>query len=310
MQILTKRNLLLGNLLLGLIFALVAYSAVRPLLKPGVVVGEESNGPVVADVSATLDAEKAHHLAMREEYALVIIGDNIFAAKVPKAKEKVTPPPPPPPVKKPPWQFVGAWEPEDGVWEATIRDTRTKQELVAREGKRFPEHMVVVTEVTSDYVRYEIREAKYNRVTEVFLPEEAGRGVEKMKDWSKIVTQVRANNCAVDMVAFEAECKKLAGEGGDWVEMLIGTVKTEPYMPQGEGGTLQGFKVLSFTPRSPLDDLGVERQDIIVGLVKKPITSETQARELLREALGADEVRLHVNRLGKPVYIVIKLNRF
>jgi hypothetical protein len=308
MQILTKRNLLLGNLLLGLVFALVAYSAVRPLFSPAVVPEKITEGPVTTQVGQTLDAEKEHHQAMRDEYASVIMGDNIFLAKVAKPVEKGPDKPPPPPVQKPQWEFLGTWEPETGVWEATIRDQKTKKELVAREGTRFPEYSIVITEVTRDYVRYEIREEKYNRVTEVFLPEEAGRSVEKMKDWSSIITQVSPNTYAVDMVRFEAECKAMAGDGGDWVEALINTVKAEPYV--GPGGSLQGYKVLSFTPRSPVDDLGVERQDIIMGLVKKPISSESQARDLLREALASDEVRLHVSRLGKPVYLVIQLKRF
>jgi hypothetical protein len=308
MQILTKRNLLLGNVLLGLVFALVAYSAVRPLLRPGVVVETAAKGPAATPVGETFEAEKEHHLAMRDEYASVIIGDNIFLAKVPPPPPEKPKPEQIPALVKPQWELAGTWEPEPGVWEATLRDKRKKEELVAREGTRFPEYSIVITEVTPDYVRYEIREEKYNRITELFVPEEAGRGAEKMKDWSAIITQLRQNNYAVDMNPFEAECQAIAGEGGDWVEALINTVKAEPVV--GADGSFQGYKVLSFTPRSPVDDLGIERQDIITGLVRKPISSESQAREMLREALASDEVQLSVSRLGKPVYIVIQLKRF
>lgn len=316
MEILTKRNLRLGNLLLLLIFTWAITSAVRPLLQAEVQLEELEEVSVRSGSESTLGVEKERHRSMDEEYFRVIRYNNIFMAKV------ITPPPPPPPVKppdplkEPPWKFGGIWEPEPGVFEATIIDTSKKpgqQELVVREGKRFLEYdgVVVITEITADYVRYEIRDDKFNRVIERFLPPEAARTAKKLqKNWSGIIEALRTNNYVVDMVRFEAECKKLAGEGGDWVEALIGTVKAEPYRPSGEAGPLRGYKVLEFGPESPLDELGVELQDVIVGLVNKPIMDEAQGRELLREVLGEDEVRLNVSRLGKPVYIRIELKRY
>ncbi len=313
MRILTKRNLLLGNAVLGLVFAVVAFCAVRPLFQAGVKIEVARTSRDQSPAGRTQHAEKEHHLAMLNEYTRAIKGNDIFVAKVPKPEppKKVVKAPP---LKEPPWTLAGIWEPESGIWEATIIDKskrRGSQELVARVGSRFAEYMVVITEVTSDYVRYEIRDEKYNRIVERFLPPSAAKRAGPLqKDWSKIIKAVRTNNYAVDMVKFVAECKELAGEDGDWIEMLINTVKAEPYRPGGQDAPLQGYKVLNFKPDSPLDELGVERQDIIVGLVKEPITGETQARGLLTEALEQDEVRLHINRLGKPVYIVIKLSRF
>jgi len=311
MQILRKRNLILGNLVLGLVFALVAYSAVRPLFKASLDLTGIEDVQVVSSQGRTLEQESEHHLAMRTEYPKYIIGNDIFVAKVPKPpppKIKVTPKPP---LVKPNWSLAGIWEPDPGVFEATIIDKSRKpgeQELIAHEGDRFTKHMVVITEVTADYVRYEIRDTKYDRVVEQFLPPEAARTANKLqKDWSATVTTVRTNNYAVDMKKFVAEFEKLAGEDGDWVEALIKTVKAEP---QGDPNALEGLKVLSFAAESPLDELGVQPQDILVGFVKEPITSAAQGRDLLRKALDKDEVRLHVNRLGKPVYIMIKLSRF
>ncbi len=314
MEMLTKRNLLLGNLLLGLIFAAAAYAAARPLFTSGVKPALPPDDLAVATGSATLEAEIDHHRAMLEDYPRIILGNNIFVPKTPHTATTVGPPPPP--LKEPPWELVGTWNPDGQgrVWEATIKDKSKKpgyQELVVHEGDRFVEHMVVITEVTREYVCYEIRDEKHDRVIERFLPPEASAVAGgNQKDWSSIITMTRPNLYTVDMTAFVAECEEIAGPDGDWVEALINTVKTEPYMPSGEAGGLQGYRVVSFGRRSPLNDLGILKQDIILGLVKKPITSETQARELLAEALEQDVVSLVVNRLGKTTYIVIKLNRF
>jgi len=313
MELLTKRNLLLGNLVLGLIFALAAYAAARPLFTSGVRPVPPPEDLAVTTGSATLDAEIDHHRAMLEEYPRIILGNNIFVPKTPQTR---TVTPTTHIVKEPPWELVGTWNPDGQgrVWEATIKDKSKKpgyQELVVREGDRFVEHMVVITEVTRDYVLYEIRDEKYDSVVERFLPPEASAiAGGNQKDWSSIITMTRPNLYTVDMTAFVAECEEIAGPDGDWVEALINTVKTEPYMPSGEAGGLQGYRVLSFGRQSPLNDLGILKQDIILGLVKKPITSEAQARELLAEALEQDVVSLVVNRLGKTTYIVIKLNRF
>jgi hypothetical protein len=315
MRILTKRNLLLGNVVLGLIFALVAYSAARPILWPRRVSAslEEISQQSTADV--TLEAEKQHHADMLREYPLVIGANDIFVAKVPKPKVEA-PVVKPPPLKEPRWVLAGTWEPEPGVFEATIIDNekRPPKELVARKGTEFLEYQVVITEVTADYVRYEIRDDKYNRVVERFLPPSAARLAgplpKEQKDWSEIIEELRTNYYAVNLTRFEAECEKLAGEDGDWVDMLINTVEAEPYKPGGEDAPLQGYKVLSFKAESPLDELGVEPQDVIVGLVNKPITDAAQGRELLREALSQDEVRLNISRLGRPVFITVRLVRF
>ena len=176
MRVLTKRNLLLGNAVLGLIFALVAYSAVRPLLFPRTVSTslEEISEQSVAEV--TLEAEKDHHKEMLTKHLRVIPINDIFAAKVPKPKVE-----PPrvklPPLKEPRWVLAGTWQPEPGVFEATIidRSKRPPKELVARKGAEFLEYQVVVTEVTADYVRYEIRDDKFDRVVERFLPPSAAR---------------------------------------------------------------------------------------------------------------------------------------
>ena len=313
MEMLTKRNLLLGNLVLGLIFALAAYAAARPLFTSGVQTAPPPKDLAVDTGGATLEAEKAYHDSMLDEYPHVILGNNIFVPKTPQVGGGEGPPPPV--IKEPPWELVGTWNPDGRgrIWEATIKDKSKKpgyQELVVREGDRFVEYMVVITEVTREYVRYEIRDEKHGRVVERFLPPEAARlAVGDHKEWSPIITMTRRNLYTVDMTAFVAECEEIAGPDGDWVEALINTVKAEPYMPSGEGG-LRGYKVVSFTAQSPLDDLGILKQDILVGLVKKPITSKAQARELLAEALEQDVVSLVINRLGKTTYIVIKLNRF
>jgi len=273
--------------------------------------------PVEEGSELTLPPAKEHHRSMEHKYFEVIRNNNVFTAKVPKPPPKPKPVKPPPPLKEPPWKLAGIWLPvPPDTYEATIIDSSKKpgrQELVVRTGRRFLEYdgVVLITEVTADYVRYEIQDAKNNRVVERFLPPEAARTAKALqKDWSEIITKLRTNKYVVDMVGLEAEFKMLAGEEGDWIETLIGTVKAEPYMVNEESGKLQGYKVLEFGPKCPLDELGVELQDVIVGLVQKQITDEAQGRAMLKEALESDEFRMHVSRLGKPVYIAVELKRY
>jgi len=320
MQILTRRNLRLGNLLLLLLFTVAITSAIRPLLRAEVEIEALETAPVDRGSELTLLAEKEHHRSMEREYLEVIRNNSIFLAKVPKPPPKPKPRPKPKPLKEPPWKLVGMWVPEPlehpDVYEATIFDTSKragKQELVVRTGRRFLEYdgVVVITEVTADYVRYEIQDAKNSRVVERFLPPEAARTATALqKDWSGIITKLRTNKYVVDMVRLETEFKMLAGEEGDWIETLIGTVKAEPYMLDEETGKLQGYKVLEFGPKSPLDELGVELQDVIVGLVQRAVTDEADGRALLKEVLESDEFRMHVSRLGKPIYIGVELKRY
>jgi uncharacterized protein YggL (DUF469 family) len=315
MRVLTKRNLVLGNVVLGLVFALVAYSAIRPLLWPRTVVANLEVSSQEASSDVTLAAEKKAYEDKENEYPRVILSNNIFAAKVPKPKER-KPVVTPPPIQVPNWTLAGIWEPDPGVFEATVIDKskRTPTELVMRKGMEILEYQVVITEVTADYVRYEIRDKEFDRVVEQFLPESARRTAgPRQKDWSGIIEAVRRGDrvdyYAVNLTRFEDECKKLAGEDSDWVQMLIDTVEAEEYRPGGEDAALQGYKVLSFEPESPLDELGVEPQDIIVGLAAKPIQDEQQGRALLREALGQSQVLVHINRLGRSIIITVKLIR-
>jgi hypothetical protein len=315
MQFLTKRNLLLGNVVLVLIFLAVAYAACRPLWRGGVKV--ETAGPVAVETTGpdTVQAQIDEYKNKKDDYPRVIEGNNIFIAKVEKPPERRAEKPLEP-LKEPPWILVNIWEPTPGVFEATIsdrQDPRRPKELVVVKGDRFPQYQVEITEVTEDYVRYEIRDDATGRVIERFLPPSAASTAGPLeKDWSSIITKsgARRDGYDVDMNRFEAEFQKLAGEGGDWVEALIKTVEAEPYKPGGADAPLRGYKVLAFRPNSPLDEFGVEPQDVIVGLVREPITSEAHARELLREALQRDEVTLHINRLGNAVYFNISLKRF
>ncbi len=254
---------------------------------------------------------------MKDAYPLVIRGNNIFAAKVEKAAGPVVVAKLPP-LKEPRWELVLIWEPEPGAFEARVLDQEKRppdNELVLVAGKRFPEYNVEVTEVTADYVRYEIRDETHGRVVERFLPPSAAETAGK--NWSAVIkkTATRANVYAVDMKRIEDEFRKLAGPEGDWVEALIATVHVEPFRPGGESAPLRGYKVIGFEPESPLDDLGVGLQDVIVGVGKRnapmqPVTGEAQGLALLREALEWDEVRLQLDRLGVGVYITIELSRF
>ena len=310
MQVLTKRNLLLGNAVLVLAFLAVVYAACRPLLWAGPVITLAGDDTVEAAGPDTLQAQIEHYKNMKDDYPRVIRGNNVFAAKV----EKVEKPPTAvrlAPLKEPRWELVVIWEPEPGAFEATVIDEEKRpgeNELILVTGKRFPEYNVEITEVTRDYVRYEIRDE--TRVVERFLPPTAAETAGK--NWSAIITRTRRSNTyAVDLNKFEDEFKKLAVPEGDWVEALISTVKAEPYRLGGEDAPLGGYKVIGFGPNSPLDELGVKLQDVIVGVApKEPITDKAQGLALLREALTRDEVRLHIDRLGRAVYITIELNRF
>ncbi len=317
MQVLTKRNLLLGNAVLVVAFLAVVYAACRPLLWPRAEIALVREDVVEVAGPDTLQAQIDHHTKMKGDYPLVIRGNNIFAAKVKKATGPVVVAKLPP-LKEPRWELVVIWEPEPGVFEARVIDKEKRppdNELILVTGKWFPEYDVHVTEVTADYVRYEIRDTKHGRVIERFLPRSAAETAGK--NWSEIIKKktTRANVYAVDMNKLEDEFKKLAGPEGDWVEVLIATVHVEPYRPGGEAAPLRGYKVIGFEPESPLDELGVKLQDVIVGVGKprapvQPITDEAQGLALLREALEWDEIRLQLDRLGVGVYITIELSRF
>jgi hypothetical protein len=317
MQVLTKRNLLLGNVVLVLAFLAVVYAACRPLLSPSPLITPGDDEIVQVAGPETLKAQIKHHTGMKDNYPLVIRGNNIFAAKVEKPPEVVTPPKLPP-LKEPRWELVLIWEPEPGVFEARVLDHEKRppdNELVLVNGKRFGEYAVEVTEVTEDYVRYEIRDEKHGRVVERFLPPSAAETAGK--NWSAIIkkTAARANVYTVDMKRFEEEFKKLAGPEGDWIDALRTSVHVEEYRPGGGTAPLRGYKVIGFEPESPLDDLGVELQDVIVAVGKRnapmqPVTGEAQGLALLREALEWDEVRLQLDRLGIATYITIELRRF
>jgi hypothetical protein len=316
MQVLTKRNLLIGNAVLALAFLAVVYAACSPLLWSTSVVTLEDKDIVQAAGPDTLQAQITHHTEMRDDYPLVIRGNNIFAAKVEKVEGPVAAVRLPP-LKEPRWDLVVIWEPEPGAFEARVIDQEKRpgeNELVLVEGKRFAEYSVTITEVTRDYVRYEIRDETYGRMIERFLPPEASATAGK--NWSAVIKRTqRSNTYVVDLNKLEEEFEKLAGSEGDWVEVLMSTVQVEPYRPGGETAPLRGYKVIGFGPNSPLDDLGVELQDVIVAVGQrnappKPITGEAQGVALLREALTWDDVRLQLDRLGVGVYITIELNRF
>jgi hypothetical protein len=166
--------------------------------------------------------------------------------------------------------------------------------------------------VTRDYVRYEIRDDENFRREEHFVPEGAAKRAARLdKDWSDIIVQARGNSYAVDMKVFESELKILAGPDGDWAMTLVNSVRTEPYRPGGEDAPLQGYRVLEFKPECPLDEIGIERQDVIVGLGGNPIPEDAdEALRMLREALEGNEIKLQVTRSSKPLYIQVKLNRF
>ena len=197
MQILTKRNLLLGNAVLGFIFLLVAFLAVRPLLRAG---GATDAGPVVGGGTADssgMQAEVAHHKTMATLYPRVIAIDNIFVRKA--LKEAVREKPPElKPLVVPPWTLVGSSNPdgEGKEWVAYVRDSSEKtpgqQEFQVEVGKRFPRYMVVITEVTADYVRYEIRDDENFRREEHFLPPDAKTGAAQLQtDWSGMPSSSR-----------------------------------------------------------------------------------------------------------------------
>ncbi|MBN1916393.1 MAG: PDZ domain-containing protein [Verrucomicrobia bacterium] len=323
MRILTKRNLMLGNMALGFIFLLVAFFAVRPLFQAGgaidvVTVG--GGGP--PRTGSGMEAERERYEAMKSQYPQVIGVNNIFVPKVPKpavvvVAKKLDP------LVPPPWTFVGAYSPdgEGKTWIAYIREgaarnprdprPTTAEDIRVEVGQRFPKYMVVITEVTADYVRYEIRDDENFRSEEHFVPVEAAKRATKLdKDWSGIIVPASANSYVVDMIVFEKELKILAGPEGDWVMTLVNSVEAEQYRPGAEDAPLQGYRVLAFKPESPLNELGLERQDVIIGLGGKPITDPDHGLEMLREALAGNEIKLHVTRSGRDRYIQIKLNRF
>jgi type II secretory pathway component PulC len=112
------------------------------------------------------------------------------------------------------------------------------------------------------------------------------------------------------MNVFEKELKILAGPEGDWVMTLVNSLKAEEYRPGGEDAPLQGYRITGFEPECPLNEIGLERQDVILGLVDQAVTDPEQGLELLRDALKQTEMKLRVTRLGRPLYITLKLNRF
>jgi hypothetical protein len=173
LHLLTKRGLVLGNLVLAVVFILVAVAAIRPLLSGGPQLRLAVNAREALNSGQAPEAGQG--AAMLDEYARIIESNNVFSAKMPKP-EKPTPPPPPPP-RDPSWELAGTWSPEPGTWEATIKDAsrpRGQQELVAREGTRFHlrQYDVVVTEVTAQQVRFEIHTKEHGHPFERVLTRE------------------------------------------------------------------------------------------------------------------------------------------
>jgi hypothetical protein len=165
---LSRRRLVLANLVLGALFVLAAICAARPFIaRPGDVVGAARLAP---GRSSSAEAPLVR-LATLDEYRRMITLNDVFAPKV--SRPPVVPPAERAP-EDPKWTLVGAWEADDGGWQAAISDTSPRQkaqELVVREGTRLRTggYAAVITEVTEDFVRFEICSSKHRYVYERVL---------------------------------------------------------------------------------------------------------------------------------------------
>lgn len=320
MQLMTKRNLLLGNLVLLLAFLGVAFAAAWPLIEGG------ANVQLIADTDVDQGGsdprkEIEDYKAMADVYPRVITLNDLFVPKVPfeKAPEiKVDYPPYDPPK----WELVGIWRPEGTYYEANVEDKKRPDTLRIRKGARFPEYKLIVLDVTKDQVTCMASEPQYdNRQTMLYLtlnglrtaPVKKETAAAEAKDWSKYIRMLRSGYYVLDMNEFEKECGTMAGDA-DWIDYLVSTVKAEAYRPSDEDAdALGGYKIVSFTPESPLDDFGLQVNDIIVAVNRDEITGRSQARQMLRRILtdpvgGKFEIRFE--RATRNRNVVIELQRF
>jgi len=181
-QLLTRRRLLLANLALGVLFVLAAFHAAWPLVsgRPQAWLAQVLEPPTQAPVAG----DKPVAQPLLDEYACVIMGNDIFISKV--ADDKGPPPPPPPPPPNPRWSLAATWSPEGNVWETVISDTsspRAPRELAARKGMRFRygDCVILITQVTEDFVRFEIHSREHDHPFERILT------------WSGVVEAVGAS---------------------------------------------------------------------------------------------------------------------
>lgn len=157
-RLLRPRTLVLGNVILGGIFVLAVVSAVIPLMaRPGGIAWVRDTGG-----GSRTGAGEPVRIAMLDDYARVITLNDVFVAKALRRG------PPPPPPEDPKWELVGTWSAEDETWQAIIRDARRPArggELAARAGSRFRQSdcVVVVTEITRDFVRFEMHSPQHER---------------------------------------------------------------------------------------------------------------------------------------------------
>ncbi len=151
MTIITKKNLIILNSALFLIFALVVFTAVKPFLSPKQVIkisGSKEDAPRIV---------ASEERPERNFYDVIAVPENnIFESKI-KA------PPPPPvvtPIKPIQWELQGTWKGVDGIWHAAILDRRKRQPRGAmwiwdvKAGEKIDEYDVEILEVREDYVKY------------------------------------------------------------------------------------------------------------------------------------------------------------
>lgn len=80
---------------------------------------------------------------------------------------------------------------------------------------------------------------------------------------------------------------------------VLGQARMQPYIPPGNGGSVEGFKFTAIQPGSPYEKLGFKVQDIIKSVNGEPVNSPTKAMELYNSLKGQNDLELEVERNGR-----------
>jgi len=74
---------------------------------------------------------------------------------------------------------------------------------------------------------------------------------------------------------------------------------------RGPGGDLDGYRVSSIRPGTPLDRLGLHNGDIVHAVSGRELTSFEDALSAYRELRDVEQVSLELTRRGEPLELVV-----
>ncbi len=80
---------------------------------------------------------------------------------------------------------------------------------------------------------------------------------------------------------------------------LLTKARAVPYSSPGSGGKIEGFRILSISPGSVFEALGIERLDVIKSVNGEPVNSPAKAMEIYNALKNSNSIALGVERNGQ-----------